>query len=67
MFDLHYKPRLKQIECTLNCWRSRNVSIAGKICVVKTLLGLLPQLLYLFSALCIQIPSQYYKDLKATR
>ena len=52
MFDLNYKVRLKQIEQTLNCWRARNLSIVGKICVIKTLL--LPQLLYQFSVLCIR-------------
>ena len=54
LFDLNYKVKLKSIESTLNCWRARNISLVGKICVVKTLL--LPQLLYLFSVLCIKIP-----------
>ena len=53
LFDLNYKPKLKNIDNTLNCWRARNLSLVGKICVVKTLL--LPQLLY-FSVLYIKIP-----------
>ena len=61
MFDLNYKVKLKQIEGTLNCWRSRNLSIIGKICVVKSLL--LPQLLFLFSVLPIKIPNSFFKQL----
>ena len=57
MFDLNYKVKvkLKQIEQTLNCWRAKNLSIVGKICVIKTLL--LPQLSYQFSVLCIKTPN----------
>ena len=54
MFDLNYKTKLKQIEGVLNCWYTRNLSLISNICVIKTLL--LPQLLYLFSVLCIEIP-----------
>ena len=61
VFTLNYKPKLKSIEATLNCWRARNLSLIGKICVVKTLL--LPQLLYLFSVLCIKIPKKFFKEL----
>jgi len=62
MFDLNYKVKLKQIEGILNCWRTRNLSLIGKICVIKTLL--LPQLLYLFSVLCIKIPKYFFKKLE---
>ena len=58
MFDLNYKVKLKQIEGSLNCWRVRNLSIIGKICVIKTLI--LPQLLYLFSVLCVKIPVHFF-------
>ena len=61
MFDLNYKVKLKQIQGILNCWRARNLSMIGKICVIKTLL--LPQLLYLFTVLCIRIPKHYFKEL----
>ena len=61
IFDLNYKVRLKQIEQTINCWRMRNLSLIGKICVIKTLV--LPQLLYLFSVLCIKIPPSFFKEL----
>ena len=54
MFDLNYKTKLKQIEGVLNCWYTRNLSLISNICVIKTIL--LPQLLYLFSVLCIEIP-----------
>lgn len=61
MFDLNYKVKLKQIEQTLNCWRARNLSLLGKICVIKTLL--LPQLLYQFSVLSIRIPNSFFDTL----
>ena len=61
MFHLNYKPKLKQIDSILNCWRARNLSLIGKICVIKTLL--LPQLLYLFSVLCIKIPKYFFKEI----
>ena len=61
LFDLNYKVKLKQIEQTLNCWKARNLSLIGKICVIKSLL--LPQLLYLFSVLCIKIPETFFKNL----
>jgi hypothetical protein len=58
LYFLNYKPKLDLIERTLSCWRARNLSIIGKICVIKTLL--LPQLLYLFSVLCIKIPKPFF-------
>ena len=61
MFDLNYKVKLKQMEGTLNCWRSRNLSIIGKACVIKSLL--LPQLLFLFSVVCIKIPKSFFDQL----
>ena len=39
----------------------RNLSLLGKIAVVKSLL--LPQLLYLFSVLCIDLPKSFFKRL----
>ena len=53
--------KLKSIENTLNCWRARNLSLVGKICVIKTLL--LPQLLYVFSVLCIKLPKKFFRQL----
>eukprot|EP00057_Strongylocentrotus_purpuratus_P026288 XP_011680762.1 PREDICTED: uncharacterized protein LOC583642 [Strongylocentrotus purpuratus] len=61
LYDLNHKIKLKSIENTLNCWRARNLSLVGKICVVKTLL--LPQVLYFFSVLCIKIPKKFFRQL----
>jgi len=61
LYNLNYKVKLEQIEQTLNCWRARNLSLLGKICVIKSLV--LPQLLYLFSALCIKIPDSFFKKI----
>ena len=57
IFDCYFNGKLKQNEQILNCWRARNLTLLGKICVVKSLL--LPQVLYLFSALCIKIPKSF--------
>ncbi len=61
LFDLNYKVKLRKIEQTLNCWKARSLSLIGKVCVIKSLL--LPQLLYLFSVLCIKIPESFFKTL----
>ena len=45
----------------MNCWKQRNLSLLGKIAVIKSLL--LPQLLYLFSVLCIDLPKTFFKRL----
>ena len=61
MFDLNYKEKLKRIKQTVNCWRMRNLSLIGKVCVIKTIV--LPQLIFLFSVLCIKIPCSFFKEL----
>ena len=61
LYELNFIPKLTQIQQIINCWRSRNVSLIGKITVIKSLL--LPQLLYLFSVLCIPIPKTFFKKL----
>ena len=61
LYDLNHMIKLKSIENTLNCWRARNLSLVGKICVIKTLL--LPQLLYFFSVLCIKLPNKIFRQL----
>ena len=58
---MNFTPKLTNIEQILACWRSRNLSLIGKITVIKTLL--LPQLLYLFSVLCIPIPKAFFRKL----
>ena len=63
LYCLNYKERLKRIEQTINCWRMRNLSLIGKVCVIKTLV--LPQLIYLFSVLCIRIPRSFYTELNS--
>lgn len=61
LFDLNYKEKLKRLAQTINCWQMRNLSLIGKICVIKSLA--LPQLLYLFSVLTIKIPQKYFIEL----
>ena len=61
LYELNFTPKLHQIEQTLNCWWCRSLSLLGKVTVIKSLL--LPQLLYLFSVLCISIPKIFFKKL----
>ena len=61
LYELNFIPKLNHIQQILNCWRSRNLSLIGKITVIKSLL--LPQLLYLFSVLCISFPKLFFKRL----
>ena len=61
LYELNFIPKLTQIQQIMNCWRSRNLSLIGKITVIKSLL--LPQFLYLFSVLCIPIPRTFFKRL----
>ena len=63
IFDLNYKEKLKRMKQTLNCWRMRNLSLIGKICVIKSLV--LPQLLYLFTVLSIKIPQKFFNELNS--
>ena len=58
LYELNFILKLTQIQQTLNCWRSRSLSLIGKVTVIKSLL--LPQLLYLFSVLCISIPKSFF-------
>ena len=41
LYELNFIPKLTQIQQIINCWRSRNLSLIGKITVIKSLL--LPQ------------------------
>ena len=61
LYELNFISKLAKIEQTLNCWRHRNLSLLGKVAVIKSLLLL--QLLYLFSVLCIHIPKSFFKKL----
>ena len=61
LYELNYPMKLKKIEQVMNCWKQRSLSLIGKIAVVKSLL--LPQLLYLFSVLCIDVPKSFFKKL----
>ena len=59
LYELNFIPKLTNIEQILACWHSRNLSLIGKITVIKTLL--LPQLFYLFSVLCIPTPKAFFR------
>ena len=49
--ELNLKGRLNKMETLLNIWRTRNLSLKGKITIMKTLI--LPQIQFLFSMIYI--------------
>lgn len=49
--NLNFNNRLKKIESMLTLWRLRNLSIKGKICILKTLI--LPQVKFLFNMIYV--------------
>ena len=46
---LNYEPQLKKIQNLLNIWQQRNLSLIGKITIIKTLA--LSKLVFLFTSL----------------
>ena len=63
IFDHNYNEKLKRMKQTINCWRMRNLSLIGKVCVIRSLV--LPQLLYLFYVLSIKIPQKFFNELNS--
>ena len=61
LYELNFVPKLQQLERSLNCWKHRSLSLVGRITVIKAMV--LPQLLYLFSVLCIPLPKSFFKRL----
>ena len=49
MIEINYKPILSKIKNTINMWKMRNLTINGKVTIVKTLL--VSKLVYLLSVL----------------
>ena len=65
LYELNFVPKLTQIQHTLNFWRSRSLSLIGKVTVIKSLL--LPQLLlfifcvvYFYSQIIFQKIKYYF-------
>ena len=57
--DLNLENRLKNMNIIINIWKSRSLSLKGKITIIKTLI--LPQINFLFSM--IHIPDQILKKI----
>ena len=58
LYELNFIPKLTQIQQNFKLLGLKSLSPIGKITVIKSLL--LPQLLYLFSVLCIPIPKIFF-------
>ena len=50
LVEKNFKQRLKNIENTINLWKSRGLSTYGKVNIIKTLL--LPKMIYPSSVIC---------------
>jgi len=50
LVEKNFKHRLKKIKNTINLWKSRELSIYGKVNIINTLL--FPQMIYRSSVLC---------------
>lgn len=59
--ELNYEEKLKEFRKILNSWNSRNLTIYGKTCVLKSLA--LPKLVHLFSSIP-NPPQTIFKDLE---
>ena len=51
MIDLNFNERIGNMKKQLDIWRSRNLSLKGKIIILKTLI--LPQILFLFNLIYV--------------
>ena len=51
--DLNFKLRLDKMKTLLNIWNSRNLSLKGRITILKSLI--LPQMLFLFNLIYVPI------------
>ena len=51
IIELHINNRIKNIQTIINIWRSRILSLKGKITIIKTLI--IPQVQFLFSIIFI--------------
>ena len=49
--ELNLKERVKKMETIINMWTPRNLSLRGKVTIIKTLI--LPQIQFLFSSIAI--------------
>ena len=58
LIEKNFKQRLKKIKNTINLWKSRGLSIHGKVNIIKTLL--LPKMIYASSVICT--PSDVIKE-----
>ena len=63
MYVLNYESQLKKLQNILDIWRQRDVTLNGKVIIVKSLA--LSQLIYLFSVLP-NPPNYFIKKLEQT-
>ena len=63
LFRLNLPPKLEKVCHSIEMWKARNLSLVGKITVVKSLL--LPQFLYMFTVLPVDIPQHFFKKVES--
>ena len=62
LFDMNFNISLEKIATLVNIWSVRNLSLLGRVTIIKSLL--IPTLLYKLSVIPTQVPANFIKKLK---